>query len=341
MSRTDMPKQFLDMFGTGRSLLQQTYDRIRPLCDPENILLTTNVHYVDIIREQLPEIPAANILAEPARRNTAPCICRAAHHIYARNPEASIINIPSDHLVLKENAFIEVLSQGIDFVEKGDRLLTIGLKPVSPHTGYGYIQLGATLDDPSGIRKVKSFTEKPDIEMARTFLANGEFYWNSGMFLWRADSIIKAFEQYAPEINALFSKACDLIGTPSEAEYINTIYPSAPNISVDYAVMEKARNVYVKTADIGWSDLENWKVLYEISPKTMDGNVTQNCRVLASNSHGNIFAASGDKIMVVSGLDGFIVADTDQALMICPVNDEKRIRQVLNEVKEHFGEKFI
>lgn len=338
MSRTDLPKQFLDFFGTGRSLLQLTVDRVINICDPSNIIIVTNKAYYGLIREQLPEIKESNILLEPARRNTAPCICWAAHHIYKLNPEASIVTLPSDHLILREEEFHKVLHDGLDFVEMGDRLLTIGLKPTSPHTGYGYIQLGAPVNDWPGIRKVKSFTEKPDADMAKVFLESGEFYWNSGMFLWRADSILKAFDEYSPEIASVFS-AFD--STKDEKEFIEQAFPTAPSISIDYAIMEKARNVYVETADLGWSDLGSWKALYECSPKSHEGNVTQCCKALLTDCQGSVFATKEDKIIVASGLKDYIVADTPKALLIYPISEEQKIRQVVNEVKDRFGENFI
>lgn len=341
VSRAGMPKQFLDFFGTGRSLLQLTYDRVQEICDAENIFLVTNSGYYDIIHSQLPAVPVENILLEPARRNTAPCICWAAHHILAKNPDATIVTLPSDHLILKEAEFLKTIEEGFDFVETGDRLLTIGLKPSSPHTGYGYIQLGSYVKDWNEIRKVKSFTEKPNPEMAKVFVDSGEFYWNSGMFLWRADSVLKAFSQLAPEIASVFDAGKDVYATPSEKKFIDKVFPSAPAISVDYAIMEKAGNVYVKTADLGWSDLGSWKALYDCSPKSTDGNVTQNCNVLTGDCRNTVFSTSGDKIVVAAGLQDFIVADTDNALLIYPIKDEQSIRRLVNEVKDRFGEKYV
>lgn len=338
-SRSERPKQFLDFFGTGRSLLQLTYDRMLPITDPEHIILVTNAAYHDIIREQLPDVRPENILLEPARRNTAPCVCWAAHHIYALDPEASIVTLPSDHLILKETAFHQSILEGLEFVEAGDRLLTIGLKPTSPHTGYGYIQRGDNLD--GNIMKVKSFTEKPNLEMAKVFLSTGEFFWNSGMFLWRADTILRAFEKYDPEMAAIFNAGGKYFSTPQEMEFIDRIFPNAPSISIDYAIMEKADNVYVETADLGWSDLGNWGALYDCSPKNQDGNVTQNCKVLAHDCSGTLFAAAPDKIIVAAGLTDYIVADRDNALLIYPRSEEQRIRQVVNDVQSRFGEKYI
>ncbi|MDE6296655.1 MAG: mannose-1-phosphate guanylyltransferase [Muribaculaceae bacterium] len=340
-SRNDRPKQFLDFFGTGRSLLQMTVDRILPLIPADNIILVTNSAYADIIREQLPEIKESNILLEPARRNTAPCICWAAHHIEALDPQATIMTLPSDHLILKEEEFRNVLEEGMKFVEDGDRLLTIGLKPTSPHTGYGYIQSGAPVKDNPGICKVKSFTEKPDLEMAKVFVESGEFYWNSGMFLWSVKSILKAFDRYAPDIAAIFNINDKVYGTPAETPFIENEFPRTPSISIDYAIMEKADNVYVKTADIGWSDLGSWKALFETSPKNRDGNVTQGCKVMTSDCKNTVFAVTGDKIIVAAGLENYIVAENDNALLIYPIDEEQKIRQVVNDVQARFGEKYI
>lgn len=337
-SRREKPKQFLDFFGSGTTLLQATYERVLSVVDPENIVIVTNREYYDIVRAQLPAVKEENILLEPARRNTAPCLCWATHHILVRDPEASVVILPSDHLVLKERAFHEALRLGFEFVGKGDRLLTLGIKPTSPHTGYGYIQKGDPSDtDP--ILKVKSFTEKPSEEMARIFIGSGEFFWNAGIFLWKATAILEAFRKYAPRVAAVFED-----GTytgPEERTFIERAFPTSPNISIDYAVMEKAPNVYVETVDLGWSDLGSWKALYDVSPRNADGNVTQNCPLLASNCSGTLFAVEGRKIVVADGLKDYIVADGDRALLIYPKDKEQNLRHIVNEVKDRFGDDFI
>lgn len=345
-SRNRRPKQFLDFFGTGRSLLQLTVERMEPLVGRDHIVLVTNAMYAGIIAEQLPDIPAANILCEPARRNTTPCICWAAHHIAAKDPDAVLCVLPSDHLVLKEEAFRTAMDEAMTFAAKGDRLLTLGVLPASPNTGYGYIQRGRPVAtcidmDEEDIYKVKSFTEKPDPDMARLFVDSGEFYWNSGIFVWSVRSILNAFRRYAPETEALFEAGRDAYGTPREREFIESVFPSAPNISVDYAIMEKADNVFVKSVDFGWSDLGTWKALYDVSPRNADGNVTQNCNVLATDCHDSVFAVNGDKIVVASGLDGYIVADNGNALLICPIDQEQRVRQTVNDVRSRFGEEYV
>lgn len=340
-SRTNMPKQFLDFFGTGRSLLELTLDRVRPLVDPSRIILVTNAAYESIIKEQLPEIDPKNILLEPARRNTAPCICWAAMHIKALDPEASMVVLPSDHLVLKEQEFHKSLEEGFDFVENGDRLLTIGITPTSPATGYGYIQRGKKEEGYPGICKVKSFTEKPNLEMAKIFLSTGEFYWNAGMFIWTADSILKAFDKCGHETYAVFKGGENKYATSEEMAFISDAFPTAPSISIDYAIMEKAENVYVKAADLGWSDLGSWKALYDASPHTAEGNVTQNCKVLAYNCKDSIFAVKGERIVVASGLRNYIVAENDNALLIYPIEEEQRIRNIVNDVRTRFGEDYV
>ncbi len=341
MSRQQSPKQFLDFFGTGRTLLQQTVDRLDGLVPMENIYTVTNEAYGSIVREQLPELPAGNIITEPARRNTAPCVCLAAHIIRARDPEAVIVTLPSDHLILKEIAFQKALREGFRFVEEGDRLLTLGIKPSSPHTGYGYIQEGEAVPGWEGIMKVKSFTEKPDAEMAKVFLESGEFFWNAGIFMWSATSILKAFEQYAPEIASLFDKGDKYYGTPGAEAFIKRTFPSSPSISIDYAIMEKAANVYVKKVDLGWSDLGSWKALYEVSPKTREGNVLQGCHVMAENCTGTVFTGLRGHLIVAAGLHDYIVADTENALLSYPMSEDQKIRRVVTEIESRFGDKFI
>lgn len=340
-STQDKPKQFLDFFGTGRSLLQMTVDRISPSVSPENIILVTNREYYDIIREQLPEVKVSNILLEPARRNTAPCVCWAAKHIYAMDPDAVIVTLPSDHLVLKEQAFRQAIEEGFEFVEKGNRLLTLGIQPSGPNTGYGYIQQGEPQKDFPGIFKVKAFVEKPNLEMAQMFVATGEFFWNAGIFLWSAHAILEAFDKYAPEIAQTLAAPDGVFASGREPEFIDRNFPNCVNISIDYAIMEKANNVFVKTVEFGWSDLGAWKALYDASAHNSDGNVTQNCKVVATDCKDSIFASENDKIIVAAGLDNYIVADTGKALLIYPMKDEQNIRNIVNDVKSRFGEDYV
>ena len=338
-SKAALPKQFIDFFGTGRSLLQTAMDRIQGIVPLNNILLLTNESYAPLIKQQLPEIQDSQILLEPARRNTAPCIARAAHHIKALNPDAKMMVAPSDHLIINVEKFRQSVLDAFDFIEGRDALVTMGIKPSRPETGYGYIQVGEPVQ--GNFSSVKTFTEKPDENLARIFLESGEFFWNSGMFFWSADSILKALNTCAPEIDAVFERGKQYFGTAQEMEYINANFEACPSISIDFAVMEKARNVYVETVDFGWNDLGTWRSLYDNSPKNSDGNVTQKCKALMFNSHNNIVAIKGDKLVVASGLEGYIVADVDDALLIVPLEEEQRIKQYVNEVKSKFGDKYL
>lgn len=341
-SRQETPKQFIDFLGTGRTLLQMSFDRVLPLVPVENVLVITNSSYVDKVREQLPELRPDQILAEPARRNTAPCIAWAAWHIAARDPEASMIVTPSDHVITRDAEFERSIRHGFEFVEgHPGALLTLGITPVRPETGYGYIQVGEHIAE--DISRVKTFTEKPDLELARVFLETGEFFWNSGIFLWTAASIRQALRTTAPDIAAVFdSTAADTYLRPdTEKPFIARAFPSCVNISIDYAVMEKADSVYVETVRFGWNDLGTWSALYDLSPKNSEANVTQNCTVLAYNSRGNIFAVRGDKLIVVDGLEDYIVADAEGVLLICPKEREQRIKQMVTDVKIKFGEKYL
>lgn len=338
-SRENKPKQFIDFLGAGRSLLQMSYDRVLPVVPAENIVVVTNAQYADLIKEQLPDISDDQILFEPARRNTAPCIAWAAYHIMARDPEASIVVTPSDHLILRENEFEKAVLRGFEFVEKNDALLTFGIKPNRPETGYGYIQVGKNVE-PS-INKVKTFTEKPNLELAKVFVDSGEFFWNSGIFLWRASVIIEALHKYAPEVALVFDKGLGKFGTPEENAFIDQHFPGCLSVSIDYAVMEKSRDVYVELVDFGWSDLGTWSALFDNSPKNSDGNVSQRCNVISYESSGNIFAVHESKLVVVDGLNDYIVADADDVLFICPKSKEQGIKQVVNDVKMRFGEKYL
>lgn len=338
-SKAAMPKQFIDFFGTGRSLLQMAFDRIQGIVPVDNIILVTNESYEPLIKEQLPEIKDHQIMLEPARRNTAPCIAWAAHHIKAINPDAKMMVAPSDHLIINVEKFRASVISAFEFIEKRDALVTMGIKPSRPETGYGYIQVGEAIE--GNFSSVKTFTEKPDEDLAREFLRSGEFFWNSGMFFWSADSILNALNLCAPEVNAVFEQGKQFFGTDQESIYINANFEACPSISIDFAVMEKAPNVCVETVDFGWNDLGTWRSLYDHSPKNKDGNVTQNCKALMFNSHNNIVAVKGDKLVVASGLEGYIVADVDDALLIVPMEEEQKIKLYVNEVKSKFGDKFL
>ena len=338
-SRTRKPKQFIDFLGTGRSLLQMSVDRIRGIVPDENIYMLTNAQYASLIAEQLPELRPEQILCEPARRNTAPSIAWAAYHIQARNPEARIMVAPSDHLVLKTEEFGRCVLKAFNFIDAHDALVTLGIKPSRPETGYGYIQVGEQAGD--DFSAVKTFTEKPDEQLARVFLESGEFYWSSGMFFWRAGTIIEALRTHASDIASIFDQGATLYGTPAEHAFIQENYPTCPNISIDFAVMEKAPNVYVECVDFGWTDLGTWGALYDNLPKGDNDNVTRNSPTLLINSHRNVVAVHDDKLVVASGLDDYIIADMADALLIVPRAEEQRIRNYVNEVRARFGEKYL
>ncbi len=338
-SRVDKPKQFIDFLGTGRTLLQMCFDRMMPIVGVDHILVVTNGRYKAIVEEQLPEIPSTNILTEPDRRNTAPCIAWAAYHIAATDPGSSMIVTPSDHLITRERVFDECVAKGFEFVENHDALLTLGITPTRPETGYGYIQVDN--EEISGILKVKTFTEKPDRDLAQVFVDSGEFFWNAGIFLWKTSTIIDAIHRYMPDLAAVFDMGRGEFGTAQEQEFVDRNFPMCPSISIDFGLMEKADNVYVECADFGWSDLGTWGSLYENSPKNISGNVTQNCNVVAYNSSGNIFMAPKDKLVVVSGIKDCIVADAGDVLMICPKDEEQKIRQMVHEVQLRFDDRYI
>lgn len=338
-SRSNKPKQFIDFLGSGKSLLQLSVERLDGIVPTENIIILTNEQYAGLIEEQLPQINRNQILLEPVRRNTAPCNAWAAYHIKALNPNAVIMVAPSDHLILNIDTFRESVLRAFEFAKYRAALLTFGVKPNRPETGYGYIQLGDRID--ANFSRVKTFTEKPDLELAKVFLESGEFYWNSGMFFWSANAILRALRELAPDIAARFEAGGDVFGTPQEQAFINEMYASCPNISIDYAIMEKAINVCVERVDFGWTDLGTWGALYDISPKNKDGNVTQNCHALLFNSHDNVIAVKSDKLIVASGLNDYIVADADDALLIVPKNEEQKIRQYVNEVKSKYGDRYL
>jgi len=339
MSRTNLPKQFLDFFGTGRSLLQQTFDRFNKVIPTGNIFFVTNEKYADLICEQLPEINRRQILLEPMRRNTAPCIAWASYHIRSINPEANIVVAPSDHLILKEQEFLEAISSGLEFVAEDNKLLTLGIKPSRPETGYGYIQIAEKVK--ANYHKVKTFTEKPELELAKVFMDSGEFYWNSGLFMWNVKSIIAELEGQLPELTSKLNSKPDVYGTAEEQYFINRIYPSCPNISIDYGVMEKAANVYVALGDFGWSDLGTWSSLYDLSDKDADGNVSLKGVSELYNCKDNIVVMPKGKLAVIEGLEGYLVAESDNVLLICKKDNESAIRMYVNDTQLKLGDEYI
>lgn len=332
-STQDRPKQFLDFLGTGRSLLQLTVDRILPLVPAENIILVTNRAYVPLIREQLPQIPEANILPEPARRNTAPAILWATHHIMARDPQASIVTLPSDHLILLPDAFRRAIAEGLDFVEHNRALLTLGIRPTRPETGYGYIQQGTPHPDATAVYKVKCFTEKPSAEMARTLLQSGDFLWNAGIFLWSGATVLEAFAAHAPELAECFDRGRGVYGTPGEGEFIADAFPCATSISVDYAIMEKASGVYTLPVEMGWSDLGTWDALHSIADKDTDGNATHGCTLVQKDCSGSLFATDTPGAVIAIGLHDYVVARSGGGLLIAPRTAEATLRTLINDLR--------
>lgn len=340
MSRQHHPKQFIDILGTGETLLQATYRRVSSIFPPENVLVVTNEDYAGLVEEQLPAIPKNNILAEPQRKNTAPCIAYAAYKIRKRDPNATMLVTPADHLVTKEEELIRVLNLGIQYAKENEVLLTMGIKPTRPDTGYGYIQFNPKLNGNQEVKKVKTFTEKPELEMARHFMNSGEFLWNSGMFIWKLSSFMQVFEKFMPEEFVLFNEGEAQFDTPGEVKTIADIYNEVHNVSVDIAIMEKADNVYVIMADFGWSDLGTWGSLYD-ELKHEHPNAVVGKNVMLYDSHKCMVHVPKDKLVVIQGLENCIVAESNGVLLICKMEDEQKIKTLVNEVRIEKGEKFL
>jgi mannose-1-phosphate guanylyltransferase len=341
LSKTQRPKQFLDILGVGRTLLQQTYDRFIQLMPADQIFIVSNQEYKAIIAEQLPDLPLENILLEPLRRNTAPCIDFANFRIHMKDPDANVVVAPSDHLIVKEGEFLKYVKEGLEFVGQNEALLTMGIVPHRPETGYGYIQSiqeKVKGYENTGLRKVKTFTEKPDLELAKVFLDSGDFYWNAGIFFWSLKSIMKAFETFLPEIHSLFKEGGHVYGTDQEAVFIEDTYSNCRNISIDYGVMEKAENVYVLISEFGWSDLGTWGSLYEQMEKDDLQNSVTGKHVFMYESEGNIVNVQDDKLLVLQGLKDYIVVQNEGIILICRREDEQKIKQYVNEIKTEIGD---
>jgi len=343
MSRTNMPKQFLDILGTGRTLIQQTVDRFKDVCPVENIYVVSNTEYRDIILEQVPALKEEQVLLEPLRKNTAPCLAYANHVIMKRNPEANIVVAPSDHLIMDNQEFTRVIETAIGFVSDKNALLTLGIQPSRPETGYGYIQVNGSkdIDGIPCLRQVKTFTEKPDIDLAKIFMESGDFFWNSGMFIWSLKSIDNAFTRHLPDMQTLFNDGMSVYGTADETGFIEQVYGACDKISIDYGIMEKAENVYVMCANFGWSDLGTWGSLYEQIEKGKSGNAVSSSQFLPFDTKNCMVQIPDDKLAVIQGLDGYIVVDTDDVLLICRKDNEQNIRQMVDEVKAQGGGKYI
>lgn len=338
MSTQKFPKQFHDILGTGRTMIQQTFDRIKQTVPVENIFVITNTEYAELSHQQLPELPIENIVGEPMMKNTAACNIYMVNKIADLNPDANVIVLPADHLILKENAFLEKVNQAFDFASKNDVLITLGITPTRPDTGYGYIQFSEKQD--SDFYKVKTFTEKPNLEIAKSFIETGDFLWNAGIFIWNVKSIQKAFAEYLPEMTQEFV-SCEY-NSDREIVCIETIYPKVEKISIDNGILEKAKNVYVIPADLGWSDLGTWTSVYENSEKNEDNNSIDSKTVLTYNSKNNVVRIKKGKAAIIDGLEDYIVVDTEKALLICPRNNDQLIKNYVLDLKNFKkGEKYM
>lgn len=340
ISRSNYPKQFLDILNTGRTLIQSTYDRFASFIPPENIFVVTSNEYVNIVKKQLPQLPLQNILGEPSRKNTAPCIAYISFKLLEKDPQASLIVAPSDHLILDNIAFKKVCLEALAFVNKHNAFITLGIKPTHPNTGYGYIQYEqyAVSDN---VYKVKTFTEKPNLELAKTFLSSGEFLWNAGIFVWQVKNVISAFEKFLPEMYDVFAAEKSKFNTPEEDKAINEIYPQCTNISIDFGIMEKADNVYLIPSSFGWSDLGTWNSAYDNLEKDYLGNAVAGDNVIVFDAHRNMVHNQTDKLVVIQGMEDYIVVDTDDVLLICRKDREQEIKEYVAEVKRNKGDKYL
>jgi mannose-1-phosphate guanylyltransferase len=329
-SRTDFPKQFQDVLGTGQSLLQQTASRFEQICPPENIYIVTSVEYKELVQKQLPFLADDQILLEPVRRNTAPCIAYACYKIAAKNPQANVVVAPADHIILKEQAFAETVKEALKATAEQNILVTLGIKPSRPDTGYGYIQYIPDAKD--GIQKVKTFTEKPHLDLAKKFLESGDFVWNAGIFVWNVQAILSNFGKHMHEMAEIFTEGNSKYYTSDEESFIKVAYSQCKNISIDYGIMEKADHVYVLLSDFGWSDLGTWKSLYDIAPKDANENVVD-ANVLLYETKNCIIKTPKNRLVAINGLDGYIVAEYDNVLLICRKEEEQRVKDFVADAK--------
>lgn len=329
MSTTECPKQFIDVFGTGRTFIQMTYDRFKGVIAPENVWVVTSQKYADIVATQLPDIPKENILLEPCRRNTAPCIAYVSWRIKSKNPKANLVITPADHLVTDVVEFQRVITSALNFTAETDAIVTLGMNPTRPETGYGYIQ--ADLQVPSLLNKeiyrVDSFKEKPNYETAVKYLKSKEFYWNSGIFIWNVSTIVNSLRIYEPEVSKIFEDLLPYYGTAKEQEKINEQFPKCESISIDYAVMERADEIFVFPADFGWSDVGTWGSLHTLAPKDAQGNNAIGENIKLYDSRNCVIHTTEEKRVVIQGLDGYIVAEKDNTLLVCKLSEEQRIKE--------------
>ncbi len=342
LSKSHEPKQFLDIMGTGKSFIRATFERFLPITPIENFLVVTSVAYYDLVLEHIPELKPSQVLLEPLRRNTAPCIAYAAYRIACQCPDANMVVTPADHLVVDTMEFARVIDGGLKFITDNNKLLTIGIKPIRPETGYGYIQYQKEQEQSCEINPVRTFTEKPNRELAEAFLGSGDFLWNSGIFMWSIKAIKGAFEQHLPQIANNFQKGETVYCTEAEQEFIDNLYPECENISIDYGIMEKAEEVYVAHGDFGWSDIGTWGSLYQNAQNKDEAqNVVREGSVLKYNTTGSIISVPDGKVAVVEGLEGYLVVDRDDILLITRLENEQNIRNYVDDVKYHFGEEYV
>lgn len=338
-SRNSFPKQFIDILGIGKSLLQLTYERFLSVCPPENIYILSNEQYKKIIQSQISGIHGSNILLEPSRNNTAPCIAYASYKILKGNANANIVVAPSDHLILKEEEFLKKIKQALDFVESRDALVTLGIRPTRPDTGYGYINFKSVSQN--GLFSVERFMEKPDLENAKKFIADGSYLWNAGIFIWSAKSIQKAFAKHAPELAKLFEMGTEFYNTHNEEGFIKEHYPGSQNISIDYAILEKAENIYTIPAEIGWSDLGTWASLHAVAEKDGSNNVLNGLAINLQDTEDCIIDLPGGKAAVIKGLKDYIIVDDGKVLLIYPKSDEQQIKQEAGKMVKEFGIEYL
>jgi len=340
MSRTNFPKQFLDILGTGRTMIQQTFERYCKLVPIENVFIITAREYVDIVKKQLPDIAEENILAEPSRKNTAPCITYIAFKLLNKDPKAVMIAAPADNIVIETDEFIKTARKALNFVDHKNALVTIGIKPSYPNTGYGYIQYDTAEVGP-GIFRVKTFTEKPNLELAEKFIASGDFLWNAGIFTWKVKNVMAAIEKHLPEIYEVFAVEKDKFNTPAEEVAIEQLYPLCTNISIDFGVMEKADNVFVIPASFGWSDLGTWNSAWENMDKDSLGNAIAGKKVMLVDVNNSIVHVADNKLVLLQGLNDFVVVDTKDVLLVCKKDKEQSIKDYVAEIKKNMGDKYL
>jgi mannose-1-phosphate guanylyltransferase len=341
ISRSSHPKQFIDILGTGKTLIQNTYERFLKICPPENIYVVTNENYTKLVKQQIPEMADSQILTEPVMRNTAPCVAYGCFKIESLNPEAVIVVAPSDQQILDEDAFVVAIEKSLQTAASTDSLITLGIKPSRPDTGYGYIQYTDQAIN-QDFHKVKTFTEKPTLEIAKTFIQSGDFLWNAGIFVWSAKAIVQAFNRHLPEMHEIFADARPVYNTPDEKSHIHKAYQQCINISIDYGIMEKADNVYVLPSAFGWSDLGTWASIYDLAGKDYVGNVViPSEKVIMYDSSNCMVNVPGEKLVILQGLHDFIVVESNNTLLICPRDQEQNVKQVVADVKAKFGTKFI